>query len=266
MLERWKKCALTWDNWLGMKVASLGCKNRRWGGGGKNKELERRMEIMSWSVPAPPQSLYSIYSCIMSSSLGDFSTNKMSSVFLDPLRPAGARWHQGELSESLPTAQRYLTRQRGGWRRGETLQWRRLGNRHPGDPRETQGQPGGRRGHAEATQDGGTDQKRARRSVTEAQMFRFLQLVCSLCLFLSFFLSFISFAVPSPCLFLFCSALNPLIFRQEESLCLPRTQTDSFSCLGLLSATLCIFITTWQVRCAPGCMCSSVNVGRLKKC
>lgn len=79
-------------------------------------------------------------------------------------------------------------------------------------------------------------------------------------------LSSLSSSVISPlCLFLLYSVLNPLMFRQEQSLCLSRIQTDSFSCLGLLSAMLCIFITTWQVRCALVCMCSCVNVGRLKK-
>lgn len=116
-----------------------------------------------------------------------------------PPFPPGARWHQGELSESLHPAQCYLTKQRGRWRWGAALQRRGLGRGHPGDPRETQRQPGRRGRHTEATQDGGADQERARRSVMKGDVCAARCVIChpsslwlhaALSLFFFFFFSF----------------------------------------------------------------------------
>lgn len=76
------------------------------------------------------------------------------------------------------------------------------------------------------------------------------------CLSLFFFLSVLFSSRLYQSLSLSPSVMNPCTFRWEGSLCFSSTQTDSISCLGLLSAMLCIFITTWQMRCMRACVCS----------
>lgn len=51
------------------------------------------------------------------------------------------------------------------WRWGAALQRWGISSGNPGDPWETQGEPGRRGRHTETTQDGGADQEWARRSV-----------------------------------------------------------------------------------------------------